>query len=67
MLNYKTDIHPMFESAPKTTEFKKLRKQILRQTRKIIWQYGMIEPGARWLFSLPGGKDHIPCSQYLMN
>ena len=30
MLNYKTDIHPMFESAPKTTEFKKLRKQILR-------------------------------------
>ena len=36
----------MFGGASKTTEFKKLRKHILRQTRETIWQYGMIEPGA---------------------
>jgi tRNA 2-thiocytidine biosynthesis protein TtcA len=67
MLNYKTEIHPMFEGAPKTTEFKKLRKHILRQTRETILQYGIIEPGARWLVSLPGGKDSIPCSQCFMS
>ena len=44
-----TEIHPLFEGAPKTTEFKKLRKRLLRNTREAIEHYGMIEPGrAGW-------------------
>ncbi|HDR28166.1 tRNA 2-thiocytidine(32) synthetase TtcA [Rhodovulum sp.] len=51
------DIHPLFAGAPSTTEFRKLRKRIVRQTREAIDQYGMIERGARWLVCLSGGKD----------
>ena len=52
-----TDIHPLFAGAPSTTEFRKLRKRIVRHTREAIEQYGMIERGARWLVCLSGGKD----------
>ena len=60
-----TEIHPLFEGAPTTTEFKKLRKRIVRYTREAIEQYGMIErdardpdaPPVRWLVCLSGGKD----------
>lgn len=31
-----TEIHPLFEGAPTTTEFKKLRKRIVRHTREAI-------------------------------
>ena len=51
------DIHPLFHGAPSTTEFKKLRKRIVRQAREAIDQYGMIERGAKWLVCLSGGKD----------
>ncbi len=51
------DIHPLFYGAPSTTEFKKLRKRIVRQTREAVEQYGMIERGTRWLICLSGGKD----------
>ncbi len=51
------DIHPLFFGAPKTTEFRKLRKRIIRETREAIEQYAMIERGARWLVCLSGGKD----------
>jgi len=59
------DIHPLFNGAPSTTGFKKLRKRIVRYTREAIEQYGMIEQGARdsdakpqkWLVCLSGGKD----------
>ncbi|MCO8145832.1 tRNA 2-thiocytidine(32) synthetase TtcA [Rhodovulum tesquicola] len=51
------DIHPLFAGAPSTTEFRKLRKRIVRQAREAIDQYGMIERGARWLVCLSGGKD----------
>ncbi|MEM6660139.1 MAG: tRNA 2-thiocytidine(32) synthetase TtcA, partial [Pseudomonadota bacterium] len=59
------DIHPLFSGAPATTEFKKLRKRIVRQTREAIDQYGMIDVSARqiegsrprWLVCLSGGKD----------
>jgi tRNA 2-thiocytidine biosynthesis protein TtcA len=51
------DIHPLFHGAPKSTEFRKLRKRIIQDTREAIDQYGMIEPGARWLVCLSGGKD----------
>ncbi|MFY0690332.1 MAG: tRNA 2-thiocytidine(32) synthetase TtcA [Paracoccaceae bacterium] len=51
------DIHPLFAAAPSTTEFKKLRKRIIRDTRQAIDDFGMIERGARWLVCLSGGKD----------
>ena len=63
MLDDNTDIHPLFNGAPSTTEFKKLRKRIVRNTREAIEQYGMIAPEARdgtppkWLVCLSGGKD----------
>ena len=57
MLDEINEIHPLFKNAPKTTEFKKLRKRIIKNTREAIEQYGMIEPGARWLVCMSGGKD----------
>jgi len=57
MLDSDSEIHPLFENAPNTTEFKKLRKRLIRQTREAIETYGMIEPGAKWLVCLSGGKD----------
>ena len=57
MLDDLDDIHPLFHGAPATTEFKKLRKRIVREVREAIETYGMIERGARWLVCLSGGKD----------
>ena len=51
------EIHALFQGAPTSTEFKKLRKRIVRETREAIETYGMIERGARWLVCLSGGKD----------
>ena len=59
-LDVPNDIHPLFNAAPKTTEFKKLRKRIIRQTREAIDRYGMLdprEPKQKWLVCLSGGKD----------
>ncbi len=49
------DIHALFNGAPQTTEFKKLRKRIVRHTREAIGEYGMIEPGGKWLVCLSRG------------
>ena len=57
MLDEADDIHPLFYGAPKTTEFKKLRKRIIRDTRAAIDDFGMVERGAKWLVCLSGGKD----------
>ena len=57
MLDDTDDIHPLFAGAPKTTEFRKLRKRIVRYCREAIDTFGMVEPGARWLVCLSGGKD----------
>ena len=57
MFDTPDDIHPLFAGAPTGTEFRKLRKRIVRQTREAIERYGMIERGARWLVCLSGGKD----------
>jgi len=57
MFDETNDIHPLFRNAPTTTEFKKLRKRIIKNTREAIEQYRMIEPGARWLVCMSGGKD----------
>ncbi|WP_295042401.1 tRNA 2-thiocytidine(32) synthetase TtcA [uncultured Paracoccus sp.] len=52
-----TEIHPLFAGAPPSTEFRKLRKRLVRETRAAIEDYGMIRPGDRWLVCLSGGKD----------
>ncbi|TVS02256.1 MAG: tRNA 2-thiocytidine(32) synthetase TtcA [Rhodobacteraceae bacterium] len=52
-----TDLPLILRGAPDTTEFRKLRKRIIRETRAAIEQYGMVESGARWLVCLSGGKD----------
>ena len=65
MLDDGDDIHPLFKGAPATTEFKKLRKRIIRNVREAIDHYGMVErdardtnaPPVRWLVCLSGGKD----------
>ena len=51
------DIHPLFHGAPSSTEFRKLRKRLVRETREAIETYGMARPGDRWLVCLSGGKD----------
>lgn len=49
--------HPIFADAPRTVEFNKLRKRLVRLTREAIEKFGMVRPGARWLVALSGGKD----------
>jgi tRNA 2-thiocytidine biosynthesis protein TtcA len=50
-------MHPLFDGAPSSTEFKKLRKRLVREVREAIDVFGMIERGTRWLVCLSGGKD----------
>ncbi len=63
MLDDAEDIHPLFRGAPRTTEFRKLRKRLVRDTREAIERYGMVErreadaPREKWLVCLSGGKD----------
>ena len=57
MLDQNDDIHPLFAGAPKTTEFKKLRKRLVQNVREAVEQYGMVEAGSKWLVCLSGGKD----------
>jgi tRNA 2-thiocytidine biosynthesis protein TtcA len=49
--------HPIFAEAPKSVEFNKLRKRLLRQARQALDDFAMIKPGERWLVALSGGKD----------
>ncbi len=51
------DIHPLFRGAPTSTEFRKLRKRLVREVRSAIDSYAMVTPGDRWLVCLSGGKD----------
>ena len=57
MLDSLNDIHPLFYGAPSSTEFKKLRRRIIRNVSQAISDYGMVERDARWLVCLSGGKD----------
>ncbi|MXU66428.1 tRNA 2-thiocytidine(32) synthetase TtcA [Oceanomicrobium pacificus] len=57
MLDDSDDIHLLFQGSPRSTEFRKLRKRIIRQTREAIEDFGMIERGSRWLVCMSGGKD----------
>ncbi len=49
--------HPLFSAAPRSVEFNKLRKRLLRQTRQALDDFAMVRPGDRWLVALSGGKD----------
>lgn len=57
MLDDVDEIHPLFHGAPHSTEFRKLRKRLVREVRDAIETYGMVRPGDRWLICLSGGKD----------
>ncbi len=61
MLDDADDIHPLFYGAPKSTEFKKLRKRIVQNVREAIEHYGMVGRDSaktpKWLVCLSGGKD----------
>ena len=54
--------HPIFRDAPSTTQFKKLRKRLLRSTREAVENFNMVTPTPsgnrpKWLVGLSGGKD----------
>ncbi|MCX7889511.1 MAG: tRNA 2-thiocytidine(32) synthetase TtcA [Rhodobacteraceae bacterium] len=57
MLDDTEEIHPLFHGAPQTTEFRKLRKRLVREVREAVETFGMVRPGDRWLVCLSGGKD----------
>ena len=50
------DIHPLFHGAPTSTEFRKLRKRLVREVRAAIETYHMVTPGDRWLVVV---KDRV--------
>ncbi|MEM9050175.1 MAG: tRNA 2-thiocytidine(32) synthetase TtcA [Pseudomonadota bacterium] len=52
-----TDLPVLLQGAPATTEFRKLRKRVMRETRAAIDSYRMLDGGGRWLVCLSGGKD----------
>ena len=49
--------HPIFAGAPRTVEFNKLRKRLVRLTREALDRFSMVRPGEKWLVALSGGKD----------
>lgn len=51
------ETHPLFADMPDSSEFGKLRKRIIRQTREAMDAYGMVKRDAKWLVCLSGGKD----------
>jgi tRNA 2-thiocytidine biosynthesis protein TtcA len=51
------EVLAMFRAAPRSVEFNKLRKRLVRLTRDAIEKFGMVRPGERWLVALSGGKD----------
>ncbi|MAS43101.1 MAG: tRNA 2-thiocytidine(32) synthetase TtcA [Rhodobacteraceae bacterium] len=57
MLDAEDDLPRLLSGAPNSTEFRKLRKRLVRETRAAIEAYGMARPGERWLVCLSGGKD----------
>lgn len=55
------DAPGLYDNAPDSGAFNRLRKGLIRQTRHALEAYGMIGPdrgrGQRWLVCLSGGKD----------
>jgi tRNA 2-thiocytidine biosynthesis protein TtcA len=54
-----TDVgaHPIYAKAPRSVEFNKLRKRLIRNTREALEKFAMVRPGEKWLIALSGGKD----------
>jgi tRNA 2-thiocytidine biosynthesis protein TtcA len=52
-----TGWHPIYANAPRSGEFNKLRKRLIRLTREALDKFGMVRPGQKWLVALSGGKD----------
>jgi tRNA 2-thiocytidine biosynthesis protein TtcA len=56
----KSDMAALYEGAPDSVSFRKLRKRLLRLTQEAISDYAMLDPAStrpRWLVCLSGGKD----------
>src|SRR6218665_4188694 len=49
--------HPIYANAPRSGEFNKLRKRLIRNTREALDKFAMVRPGEKWLVALSGGKD----------
>ena len=49
--------HPIYAQAPRSGEFNKLRKRLIRNTREALDKFAMVRPGEKWLVALSGGKD----------
>lgn len=49
--------HPIYAKAPRSVEFNKLRKRLIRNTREALEKFAMVRPGEKWLIALSGGKD----------
>lgn len=49
--------HPIFVNAPRSVEFNKLRKRLIRNMREALDKFAMVRPGDKWLIALSGGKD----------
>lgn len=49
--------HPLFAAAPRSVEFNKLRKRLVRSMREAIEKFGMARAGEKWLVAISGGKD----------
>lgn len=49
--------HPIFAGAPRSVEFNKLRKRLIRNTREALDRFAMVRAGEKWLVALSGGKD----------
>jgi tRNA 2-thiocytidine biosynthesis protein TtcA len=52
-----TGTHPLFAAAPRSVEFNKLRKRLVRNMREAIEKFGMARAGEKWLVAISGGKD----------
>ncbi|HBF31388.1 tRNA 2-thiocytidine(32) synthetase TtcA [Rhizobium sp.] len=49
--------HPLFDTAPRSVSFNKLRKRLLRNVRQAFDDFDMLKGQKRWLVGLSGGKD----------
>lgn len=64
--NKLTGLLSLYQNAPQSVSFKKLRKRLIRQAREAIDQYGMVKPDQKWLICLSGGKDSYSLLALLM-
>ena len=49
--------HPLLARAGQSVNTRKVRKRLIREMRRTIEDYAMVQDGAQWLVCLSGGKD----------